>query len=233
MRRRDFINLLGGTAAGWPAPTAQAQPAKVPVIGYLDPNLEGRRSWLVAFQKGLSAAGFVEGRNLTVEYRSAEGETERLPELAADLVRKGVAVIVAASPPAALAAKRATQTIPVVFASGADPVRVGLVSSINRPGGNLTGFYFLLSEVVGKRLSLLRELAPRIRRVAVLVNPANAADAEPTARNAAAAAGTLGLEIRVFDGYRDASFADLVRWQADTLFVGPDPLFRGLLRVSR
>jgi putative ABC transport system substrate-binding protein len=200
MRRRNFITLLGGAAAAWPL-AARAQQRPQVVIGYLSfAPISLSPHFLAAFRKGLGAEGFVDGQNVTLEFRSADGDAERLPELAADLVRREVAAIAAPTPPAALAAKRATQTIPVVFTSGADPVQIGLVSSLNRPGGNVTGLYFLLPELVAKRLALLHELLPQTRRVAVLVNPVNRSDAQPTVQRATAAARALGLEIQVFNG---------------------------------
>jgi putative ABC transport system substrate-binding protein len=228
-KRREFITLLGGAAACWPL-KARAQQRPQAVIGYLSfaPISVGPH-FLGAFRKGLGTEGFVDGQNVTLEFRSADGNAERLPELAADLVRRQVAVIAANSPPAALAAKRATQTIPVVFTSGADPVQIGLVSSLNRPGGNVTGFYFLLPELVPKRLTLLHELLPQIRRVAVLVNPVNRSDAQPTVQRATAAARALGLEIEVFNASTgveiDAVLAAITSWRPDALFIGPDPLF--------
>ena len=209
---------------------AQAQQSAMPVVGWLNPQpLATSRKHFGGFRKGLGEAGFVEGKNVMIELRPADGRSERLPELADDLVRRGVAVIMAGSPPAALAAKRATQTIPIVFTSGADPVRIGLVSSFNRPGGNVTGFHIQFSQVVGKRLSLLHEMVPRAARIAVLVNPAHPSDAEQTVRNATEAARALGLDIKVFNattiGEIDAAFAALVAWRAGAVFVGPDPFF--------
>jgi putative tryptophan/tyrosine transport system substrate-binding protein len=222
--RRYFIRLVGGAAA-WPL-VARAQQPAMPVVGFLGPTLDTRQHWLAAFRKGLGAEGFVEGRNATIEYRSADGPNT-LPGLAAELVRRRVAVIFASGPPAALAAKRATQTIPIVFLSGGDPVQLGLVSSFHQPVGNVTGFYFLATGLVAKRLALLHELLPAGTRVAVLVNPTNAATAEPTMRDAAGR--TLNLDIQAFNastvGEIDAAFAALSSWRAKALFVGPDPLF--------
>ena len=227
MRRREFITLLGGVAAAWPLTVRAQQPALV--VGVLGPALDTRQHWLAAFRRGLSTEGFVEGQNVTIEYRSADGGAAELPELAAELVRRQVAVIFASGPPAALAAKRSTQTIPIVFVSGGDPMQMGLVSSFHRPDGNVTGFYFLATELVPKRLALLHELLPGARRVAVLVNPTNAATAEPTMRDAAAAGRALGLELQVFNastsGEIDATFDAFASWRPEALFVGPDPLF--------
>ena len=195
--RREFMTLLGGAAA-WPI-AARAQQPTMPLIGFLGPALDTRRHWLAEFGKGLGAEGFVEGQNVTIEYRSANGGAEGLPELATDLVRRQVAVIFASGPPAAAAAKRATQTIPIVFVSGGDPVQMGLVSSFHRPSGNVTGFYFLATELVAKRLALLHELLPRATRVAVLVNPSNVATAEPTVRDVAIVGRALSLDIQVYN----------------------------------
>src|SRR5262245_58426213 len=224
MRRREFVMMVGGAAA-WPL-AARAQQLTIPVVGFLGPTLDTRQHWLAAFRKDLVAEGFVEGQNVTIEYRSADSGAEGLPELAAHLVRRQVAVIFASGPPAALAAKRATLTIPIVFVSGGDPLQMGLVSSFHRPGGNVTGFYFLASELVAKRLALLHELLPRAKRVAVLVNPTNAATAEPTVRDVAVAGRALSLDIRVFNASTseeiDAAFSG---WRPEALFVGPDPIF--------
>jgi putative tryptophan/tyrosine transport system substrate-binding protein len=226
VKRREFITLLGGAAA-WPL-AARAQRPAIPVIGFLGPVLATRQHWLTAFRGGLGTEGFIEGQNVTIEYRSADG-AEGLPELAAELVRRLVAVIFASGPPAALAAKRSTQTIPIVFVSGGDPVQMGLVSSFHRPDGNVTGFYFLATELVAKRLALLHELLPRAKRVAVLVNPTNAATTEPTSRAAALAGRALSLDIQVFNastsGEIDSAFAAFSSWRPEALFVGPDPLF--------
>ena len=229
MKRREFITRLGGAAAAWPL-SARAQHNANPTIGFITFHQVGANPhYLASFRAGLGSEGFVEGRNVSIELRWAGGNSERLTEMAADLVRRQVSVIAAPTPPAALAAKRATQAIPIVFTSGSDPVQSGLVANLNRPGGNITGFYFLLTELVAKRLALLRELAPQAKRLALLVNPRNASDAEPTMRHATAAARELGFEIKVFKastaGEFDAVFADIERLRPDAFFIGPDPSF--------
>jgi putative tryptophan/tyrosine transport system substrate-binding protein len=228
IRRREFITLLGGMAA-WPL-SARAQQPAVPVIGFLDPRspdtLGGR---LHAFRHGLKETGHVEGETVAVVYRWAEGQYDRLPELVADLVRHQVAVIVSGGGIApASAAKSATATIPVVFAVPEDPVRVGLVASLARPGGNLTGVNFLTTELTAKRLELLRELVPAAARVALLVNPANP-NTETTLRDARAAARAMGLQVEVLQASTreeiDAAFANLMHQRPDALFVGGDAFF--------
>jgi putative ABC transport system substrate-binding protein len=196
MRRRDFITLLGGAAAGWPLAARAQQPA-MPIIGFLNPTSpDANAERLRAFRQGLKDTGYVERENLAIEYRWAENQVDRLPELAAELVRRQVAVIVTTGGPVGvLAAKAATATIPIVFIVAEDPVRFGLVASLARPGGNATGINIFTVELVAKRLELLRELVPGASRMAVLVNPANAAIAETTVRDLEAAARGLGLQI--------------------------------------
>ena len=228
MRRREFITLLGG-AAGWPF-AASAQQAAMPVIGFLNstsPDALGDS--LRAFRQGLKEAGYVEGEHVAIEYRWAENRMDQLPALAADLICRRVAVIAATGGPApALITKAATATIPIVFIAGQDPVKLGLVASIARPGGNLTGINFFAAELWAKRLELLRELLPGIVRVAVLVNPAGpetgtgVSDAETAAR-------AIGLQIQFLKASTnqeiDAAFATFVRDRPDALFIGGDPAF--------
>jgi ABC-type uncharacterized transport system substrate-binding protein len=230
MRRREFITLLGGAAASWPLAARAQQPA-MPVIGFMHGASPGPFvAHVAAFRRGLGEAGYVEGENVAIEYRWAEGRYERFPELAADLVRRGVSAIAAPGHTGgAIAAKAATTTIPVVFLVPDDPVKLGLVASLARPGGNATGFNFFNVEVVAKRLGLLHELVPRAARIAVLINPANSANAEETVREAQAAARALRLSIEVFNastsGEIDAAFAALVGAGCDALLVGPDAFF--------
>jgi ABC-type uncharacterized transport system substrate-binding protein len=228
LKRREFITLLGGAAAAWPLAARAQQP--MPVIGFLS-SLAPRdlTHVLPAFQQGLDRTGFLEGRNIVVEYRWAEGDYQRLPALAAELVNRKVAVIAAISgTPAALAAKAATTTIPIVFAIGGDPVAPGLISSLSRPGGNITGVSFFNAPVVGKRLELARELAPRGSAIAMLVNPNNPPSAEEgvTAQKAAAAVGQpLLLVTAATQDEIDAAFAAIRRERVGVLLVSPDPLF--------
>ena len=230
--RRELISLLGGAAAAWPF-AAHAQQSAVPVIGLVNAgSREASASRVAAFRKGLNEAGYVEGQNVTVEYHWLDGQYDRLSALMADLVRRQVAVIATpASNAAALAAKAATATIPVVFSVGEDPVRLGLVASLARPGGNATGINFFLQEVAAKRLRLLHELVPKAVRIAVLVNPANASTAESTLRDVREAAPTIGLQIQILNattiGEIDAAFANLARDRPDALFVAPDGFFLG------
>jgi putative ABC transport system substrate-binding protein len=205
-----------------------AQQSVVPIVGWLNPQpLSTSQSLFDGFRDGLSKGGFIDGKNVKIVLRPADGDRNRLPGLAAELVRLGVSAIMAGSPPAALAAQRATKSIPIVFTSGADPVRIGLVSSYTRPGGNVTGFHVQYSRVVGKRLALLHELVPKVRRVALLINPDNPSDAEPSVQNASEAARALGLDLRVFKARSateiDAAFAAMVTWGADSVLTMPDP----------
>jgi putative ABC transport system substrate-binding protein len=228
IRRRDFVILLGGAAA-WPIAARAQQPA-MPAIGFLySASADTNANRLRAFRLGLKETGYVEGENVAIVYRWADGQNDRLPELAADLVRRSVAVIAAISIASALAAKATATTIPIVFAVPEDPVRLGLVGSLARPGGNLTGVNFLTNELQAKRLELLRELVPGAARVAVLVNPANAATTETTLRDVEAAARAIGLQIQVHNASTsreiDAAFATFVRERPDALFVAPEPFF--------
>jgi putative tryptophan/tyrosine transport system substrate-binding protein len=230
MRRREFLTLLGGAAATWPLAARAQQPA-MPVIGWLNPTSpDFFADGLRGFRQGLKDAGYIEGENVTIEYRWADNQTDRLPALAAELVRRRVSVIVASGGfDPVFAAKTATTTIPIVFLFGDDPVKVGLVASLARPGGNLTGINFFTGELAAKRLELLRELVPRAARIAVLVNPANAAITVSTLRDVETAARAMGLQIQVLTANTsreiDAAFATFVRERPDALFVGPTPFF--------
>jgi putative tryptophan/tyrosine transport system substrate-binding protein len=230
VKRREFITLLGGAAAAWPL-AARAQQAAMPVVGLLDSSVSASdKQFWTPFRQGLGDAGYVEGQNVAIEHRSAEGRYDRLPELAADLVRRQVSVIaVPTSTPASLAAKAATTTIPIIFGVGDDPVKLGLVASLARPGGNATGINFFIAELVAKRLGLLHELVPGTARVGVLVNPTDAIRTESNMRDVEAAARALGLQIHVLNastiGDIDAAFAILVRERMDALFVVPDSFF--------
>src|SRR5215469_3489280 len=228
MRRREFITLLGGAAAAWPL-AARAQPA-MPVIGFLSSLAHTDLGLVIpGFHEGLNAAGFVEGRNIAIEYRWAEGDYQRLPALADDLVKQKVAVIAAISgTPSALAAKAAPATIPIVFAIGGDPVAPGLVASLNRPGGNVTGTSFYTSPVVTKRLDLARELVPEGSVIATLINPTNPPSVEE-GRSLQAAAGSLGQRLLILQastlGQVEDAFATIKRQQARALIVSSDPFF--------
>jgi putative tryptophan/tyrosine transport system substrate-binding protein len=228
--RREFITLLGGAAAAWPI-AAQAQQPAVPVIGLVNAGArEAAADRVAAFRKGLSETGYIEGQNVAVEYHWFSGQYDRLPTLMADLVRRRVAII--ATPGgtvAASAAKAATTTIPIVFGIGEDAVKLGLVSSLARPGGNATGINIFLMEVAAKRLGLLHELTPKAVRVAVLINPGNVPSAEATLRELPEAARAMGLQIQLLNASTsreiEAAFATLVRDRADALFVAPDTFF--------
>jgi putative ABC transport system substrate-binding protein len=227
MRRRDFITLVGGAAA-WPLAARAQQPA-LPVIGAVNVgSADVYAPYVPVFRKALSEAGYVEGRNVTVEYHWPD-QFDRVPALVADLVRRRVAVIIAGGNAAAFAAKAATATIPIVFAVAEDPVKLGLVASLARPGGNLTGINFFVGEVVAKRLGLLHELVPKAVRVAVLVNPADATNTDTTLRDVQEAARVIGLQIHVLNASTsreiDAAFATLARERPDALFVAPSAFF--------
>jgi putative ABC transport system substrate-binding protein len=230
LRRRQFITLLGGAVAAWPMAARAQQPA-MPVIGFLDSRSpEALADRLRAFRRGLKEAGLVEGENVTIVYLWAENQLDRLPALAAELVRRPVAVIVAAGGPAVIvAAKAATTTIPVVFGFAEDPVRLGFVASLARPGGNLTGINFLNRELAAKQLELLRELVPLASRLAALVNPADAAITEQILRQVEQGVRALGLQVQVLNASTsreiDAAFTTLVRERCDALFVAAEPFF--------
>ena len=229
MRRRDLITLVGGAAAAWPL-AAQAQQPAMPVIGFLHsqtPDALAER--LRGLRRGLKDTGYVEGESVAIDYRWAENQNDRLPALAADLVRRQVAVIAAIGPPPALAAKAATTTIPIVFAVPDDPVRLGLVASLSRPGSNATGINFFVAELIAKRLELLRELVPAAVRVAVLVNPDDTQITPLILRDVEAAARAMGLQIQVVRASTsreiNAVFASFARERPDALFLGADPFF--------
>jgi putative tryptophan/tyrosine transport system substrate-binding protein len=226
MMRREFITLLG-TAAAWPLAARAQQPA-MPVIGFLSPVLQNEEL-LRGFRQGLKEAGFVEGENVSILYRSAENQMDRLPALADDLARRRVAVIVTIGQSSTFAVKAATATIPIVFIAGEDPVRLGLVASLARPGGNLTGINIFAAELVAKRLQLLREMVPAAARVAVLVDPASTTITEATLRGVEPAARAMGLQIQVLHASNSreisAAFATFVHERPDALFVSIGPLF--------
>jgi ABC-type uncharacterized transport system substrate-binding protein len=228
MRRREIITLLGGAAAAWPLVARAQQP--LPVVGFLysfspDPVADRLRG----FRQGLKDTGHVEGENVTVVYRWAENQVDQLPALAAELVRRQVSVIATGNSLSAFAAKAATTTIPIVFSVNEDPVNLGLVASLARPGGNLTGINFFTSELAAKRLELLRDLVPSATRVAVLVNPANPANTETTLRDVTTAARAMGLHIQVVRASTsreiNAAFAGFGRERPDALFLAGDGLF--------
>jgi ABC-type uncharacterized transport system substrate-binding protein len=229
MGRREVITLLGGAAAAWPL-AARAQPSAMPVIGFVSGGSADTFGYLVdAFRQGLSDTGYVEGRNVAIEFRWAQGQYDRLPALLADLVQRRVSVLAATTTPGALAAKAATGSIPIVFATDGDPVRLGLVASLSRPAGNVTGVTQLNVEVAPKRVELVRELIPAARTIALLVNPSNPL-AQPVVQDSQAAAGTLGLQLHVLEarneGDFDAAFKAAVDTRADALVIASaDPLF--------
>jgi putative tryptophan/tyrosine transport system substrate-binding protein len=236
VKRRQFIALLGGAAAAWPL-AARAQPSAMPVVGFLGTASAGPFAHLVAsLRRGLQETGFVEGRNVAIEYRWAEGQYDRMPALAADLVRRQVAVIVTVGgEPSVAAAKAETATIPIVFNTGTDPVKLGLVASLARPGGNATGVNIFTTELTEKRLGLLRDLVPAATTIAVLLNP-NFPAAAANVRESEAAARAIGKEVVIFNASSDAeietAFANILQAQCRALLVGADPFFnsrRGLI----
>jgi putative ABC transport system substrate-binding protein len=230
MKRREFITLLSGAAAAWPL-AGRAQQPTMPVVAFLrtgSADIESRN--VTAFRKGLNETGYVEGQNVTVDYYWLESPYDRLRALIADLVRRQVAVIATIGTPlVALAVKAATATIPIIFGEGIDPVELGLVPSLARPGGNVTGNYFLITETTTKRLRLLRDMVPKAVRVAVLVNPTNAATAKSVLREVQEAAPSIGLNIQILNastiGEIDTAFATLARERSDALFVAGDAFF--------
>jgi putative tryptophan/tyrosine transport system substrate-binding protein len=231
MKRREFITLLGGTVAAWPLAARAQQPA-MPVIGFLDvrsPDALGGR--LRAFHQGLKETGFIESENVSILYRFAENRSDRLAEMAADLVHRRVAVISTGGPPAAFATRAATTTIPTLFIVAQDPVSLGLVTSLARPGGNLTGINLFNTEVAAKRLSLLHELVPKASRVAVLVSPADTANTKSTLQELQAAAGGMGLHIDVLNANSNreinAAFEKIGSLRPDALFVAASPYLNG------
>jgi putative ABC transport system substrate-binding protein len=231
MRRRDFIKtVIASSAAAWPLGARAQQPA-IPLVGFLHPGSpEANASFLAAFRKGLGEAGYAEGRNVAIEFRWAHGDNSRLVELAADLVRREVAVIVSPLGTAsALAAKAATTTIPIVFAAGADPVKAGIVASLSHPGGNITGVNYMAGELGAKRLGVLHEIVPHATRIALLVNPTNPVAAESVIKDVERAASVTGQHIDIFEAGTiheiETAFAALVQNRADALVVGADPLF--------
>jgi ABC-type uncharacterized transport system substrate-binding protein len=229
VKRRELITLLGGAAAMWPVAARAQQPA-MPVIGFLNPTSpDAFADRLRAFRQGLKDTGYVEGENVAIVYRWADDQLDRLPALTADLVRRQVAVIATVTTASTFTAKAATTSIPIIFSIFEDPVKLGLVATLARPGGNATGINILSGELVAKRLELLRELVPSAARVAVLVNPTNAANTETTLRDVETAARAMGLQIQALNASTsreiDAAFAALARERPDALLVGSDTLF--------
>jgi putative tryptophan/tyrosine transport system substrate-binding protein len=230
MRRRDFIALIGGAAAAWPL-AARAQQRALPVIGFLGVSSFQSMAGLgvLWFKRGLAETGFIEDRNVAIEYRFADDHYDRLPALAAELVQRRVAVLAAPGSPAALPARAATTVIPVVFMIASDPIEMGLVTSLNRPGGNLTGFAYLNEEVAAKRLGLLRELLPAVKSIGMLVNRANQAAAAAQVKELQGPADTLGIRVTVVNASNaldlEEAFATLVRERVEAIQMGIDPLF--------
>jgi putative ABC transport system substrate-binding protein len=229
MRRREFIKAIAGLAAAWPL-AAHAQPSTMPVVGFLNVESPDRyRPMAAAFRQGLQESGFVEGQNVAIEYRWAEGHAERLPALAADLVHKQVTVIAATTTPASIAAKGATTTIPIVFETASDPVRLGLVPSLSRPGGNVTGVTQTNVEVAPKRLEVMHELLPNASMLGLLIKPDDPSLAEPQLEDFQAAAHSLGVELHIVnvgtDGELERAFADLSELHVGGVVISTDPFF--------
>ena len=230
IRRRNFITLLGGAAAAWPLAARAQQRTTMPVVGFLSLGTPERQaSYVAAFRKGLSEAGYVEGQNLSIEYRWANNEFERLPELAADLVLRRVAVIATTPVSSALAARAATSAIPILFSTGGDPVQAGLVASLNRPGGNVTGVNYMQTQLAAKQLGLLHELLPRATRFAVLVNPDNPIATATTTAELEAAPSSIGVQVEVFRASKndeiENAFAVISQMRFDALLVSTGQLF--------
>jgi putative ABC transport system substrate-binding protein len=229
MRRRDFVKGIAGSAAAWPL-CAHAQTQAMPVIGYVNAGFaQSFTGQVTAFHQGLGEAGYVEGRNVAIEYRWAEGHNERLPAMVADMVRRNVSMIAATTTPAALAAKAANTTIPVVFETGSDPVQIHLVDSLNQPGGNITGVTSLIVEIAPKRLELLHELLPAVRVMGLLINPTDPELAEPQVNRVQAAAHSFGLDVHVLnvsnDDEIDSAFAKLAELRVGGLVIAANALF--------
>jgi len=234
VRRRDLVTLIGGVAATWPFAARGEQP--LPVVGFV--NAASAKSYtrqLAAFLTGLSETGYIVGQNVAIEYRWADGQNDQMPAIVADLIRQKVSVIAATSTPAAIAAKRADTAIPIIFETGSDPIRLGLIPSLNRPGGNVTGVTNLNFEIAPKRLQLLHELVPTASVIALLTNPANPALAETATKEVQAAARALGLELHVLnastDDEIDGGFAKLIEMRAGGLVIAPDTFFNS--RIER
>jgi putative ABC transport system substrate-binding protein len=228
MRRRDFISVIAGSAATWPFRVSAQQ--STPVVGFLNvESAEGYQPMAAAFRRGLQQTGYVEGQNVAIEYRWADGDSDRLPALAADLAEKRVTVIAATSTPAAIAAKAATATIPIVFETASDPIRLGLVTSLSRPGGNVTGVTQTNVEVAPKRLEVMHELLPNAKVLGLLINPADPSLAEPQLKDFRAAADSLGVELYIInvhsDGELEKAFADLNGLHVGGVIISTDPFF--------
>ena len=232
MRRRDFIKVVAGSAMTWPL-AAHAQEPAIPVIGFLNSGTaDGFVPQVAAYRRGLAEAGFTEGKNVTIAFRWANGRYDRLSELAADLVGRQVAVIAAGGPPAARAAKEATSKIPIVFTSGDDPVQAGFVASLNRPGGNVTGVYLFLTQLIAKKLGLLRDLLPQVTVIGAIINPGGGGTGAIQTKDIEAAARALGLEVYIANASSqkeiEMAFAALSQQRVGALIVGADPYYNSV-----